>query len=208
MSLFLSCLTLNARHARTRSELGHPYELHRTICKAWHDREAARILHRADQDRPGVVTVIVQSLTAPDWSRLDAPPDYLRHIDGPKCIDLEGLKRDQHLRFRLRCRPSKRIGAKDDKELGKRKALGTKDENFAWLHRKAETGGFAIREAAFDRVYWYDSKSGVNDKPLGGVVFDGVLVVTDPEKLRQAVRNGIGTQKAFGFGLLSLAPVR
>jgi len=44
------------------------------------------------------------------------------------------------------------------------------------------------------------------DEPLlGAVRFDGVLVVTDPHKLREAVANGIGQQKAFGFGLLSLA---
>lgn len=43
---------------------------------------------------------------------------------------------------------------------------------------------------------------------LTAVQFDGVLVVTDPDKLREAVRNGIGPQKAFGFGLLSLAPLR
>jgi CRISPR-associated protein Cas6/Cse3/CasE subtype I-E len=43
---------------------------------------------------------------------------------------------------------------------------------------------------------------------LSAVQFDGVLVVTDPDKLSVAVRNGIGPQKAFGFGLLSLAPLR
>ncbi|GFO83041.1 MAG: hypothetical protein A49_26680 [Methyloceanibacter sp.] len=43
---------------------------------------------------------------------------------------------------------------------------------------------------------------------LTAVRFDGVLLVTDPSKLCEAVRLGIGAQKAFGFGLLSLAPVR
>jgi CRISPR system Cascade subunit CasE len=83
--------------------------------------------------------------------------------------------------------------------------LTTKEEIFAWLHRKAETNGFAVREAALDRVYWYDSKGGVYDKLLGAVVFVGVLVVTDPEKFCHAVCTGIGPQKAFGFGLLSVA---
>ena len=36
---------------------------------------------------------------------------------------------------------------------------------------------------------------------------DGELIVTDAEKLRETVANGIGPQKAYGFGLLSLAPV-
>jgi CRISPR system Cascade subunit CasE len=37
------------------------------------------------------------------------------------------------------------------------------------------------------------------------VRFDGLLVVTDPERLRHALRAGIGSAKGFGFGLLSLA---
>ncbi len=38
--------------------------------------------------------------------------------------------------------------------------------------------------------------------------FEGVLVCTNAVRLREAVVNGIGSAKAFGFGLLSLAPLR
>jgi CRISPR system Cascade subunit CasE len=38
------------------------------------------------------------------------------------------------------------------------------------------------------------------------VLFEGVLRVNDPAKLIEAVRNGIGSAKGYGFGLLSLAP--
>ncbi len=206
--MYLSRLILNARHNRTKSELVRPYELHRTICKAWEDPAAARILMRIDQDRPGIVTVIVQSLTEPDWSRFDVPEDYLRGIEGPKEVSFQGVKQGQRLRFRLRCRPTKRIGAKNHIHLGKRRGLTTKHEILEWLHRKAETNGFEVHEVAFDRLYWYDSKGGVQDEPIGAIVFNGVLTVVDTDKLCEAVRNGIGTQKAFGFGLLSIAPVR
>ena len=39
-----------------------------------------------------------------------------------------------------------------------------------------------------------------------GVCFDGMLIVTDADAMTAAVRDGIGAAKAFGFGLLSLAP--
>ena len=39
------------------------------------------------------------------------------------------------------------------------------------------------------------------------VRFDGVLVVTDRAAFKTTVANGIGSGKAFGLGLLSLAPV-
>ena len=44
------------------------------------------------------------------------------------------------------------------------------------------------------------------DVPHFGVRFDGTLQVTDARALARAVRDGIGPAKAFGFGLLSLAP--
>ena len=40
---------------------------------------------------------------------------------------------------------------------------------------------------------------------LLAVRFDGLLQVTDPDRLRETVRRGIGSGKGFGFGLLSLA---
>ncbi len=45
------------------------------------------------------------------------------------------------------------------------------------------------------------------DKPMtfGAATFEGVLEVTDAEKFRESLKQGIGTGKAYGFGLLSVA---
>ena len=43
---------------------------------------------------------------------------------------------------------------------------------------------------------------------MASVQFDGLLRVTDPDRLRETVRKGIGSGKGLGFGLLSLAPAR
>ena len=208
MSLFLSRLILNANHNRTRSERERPYELHRTISIAWEDPASARILMRMEEGGPGIADVIVQSLTEPDWSRLSAPCDYLLRVEGPKRMGLQALMNGQYLQFRLRCRPTKMIGARDNPDRGKRRGLSAKHEILEWLHRKAKASGFEVVEASFNRVYWYDSRNGIKGKPIGSVLFDGILAVTDSDRLREAVRSGIGTQKAFGFGLLSLAPTR
>ena len=40
---------------------------------------------------------------------------------------------------------------------------------------------------------------------FGSVVFDGRLEVTDADSFREVLANGIGSGKAFGFGLLSVA---
>jgi CRISPR system Cascade subunit CasE len=40
------------------------------------------------------------------------------------------------------------------------------------------------------------------------VEFQGVLTVTDPRQFHDAFLRGIGPAKAFGFGLLVIAPIR
>ena len=42
---------------------------------------------------------------------------------------------------------------------------------------------------------------------LTSAVYDGVLVVDDPELLRTALLDGIGRAKGYGFGLLTLVPL-
>jgi CRISPR system Cascade subunit CasE len=37
--------------------------------------------------------------------------------------------------------------------------------------------------------------------------YDGILTVTDPALLRRALCHGVGRAKAYGCGLLTLAPV-
>jgi CRISPR system Cascade subunit CasE len=44
------------------------------------------------------------------------------------------------------------------------------------------------------------------DLAFGSVVFEGRLRVTDVEEFRRTLADGIGSGKAFGFGLLSVAP--
>lgn len=203
--MYLSRLILNARHPRAKSEWERPYELHRTICRAWDAIDDSRVLFRPEMNDPRTLTALVQSLTEPDWGRLAADGDYLRDVEGPKPFDLNGLRDGMTLRFRLRCRPTKKIGDKGDPNYGKRRALTETQDVIGWLQRKADDCGFALRSADFDRVYWQDSRNGKDGPTLGGVVFDGALVATNATELRTAVANGIGAQKAYGFGLLSLS---
>jgi CRISPR system Cascade subunit CasE len=39
------------------------------------------------------------------------------------------------------------------------------------------------------------------------VLFEGRLRVTDPGKFRATLERGVGSAKAYGFGLLSIAPI-
>jgi len=109
------------------------------------------------------------------------------------------LRQGQRLRFRLRANPTVKRG-------GKREGLLSEDEQIAWLNRKGTVHGFTVMT-----VYVHDQRFEVGKSGSEGEVrmfcatFDGHLTVSDPEKLLQAVENGIGSGKGFGNGLLSLA---
>ncbi len=42
---------------------------------------------------------------------------------------------------------------------------------------------------------------------FASVIFEGILEVTDADQFRATLANGIGSAKAYGFGLMSIAPV-
>ena len=49
---------------------------------------------------------------------------------------------------------------------------------------------------------------GSNEVTLSTTMYDGALTVTDADRMRAALCQGIGRAKGFGCGLLTVAPVR
>ena len=93
---------------------------------------------------------------------------------------------------------------------GKRLALVHEDEQRHWLAAKAEQHGFRLDDAAplaideiGPRIFMGKAKIGVHVS----VRFRGVLHVTDREQFIHSFHQGIGSAKAFGFGMLLLQPV-
>lgn len=72
-----------------------------------------------------------------------------------------------------------------------------------------ESSGFAVDTAAttVQPGYVYMNKEGKGQgQRLRSVLYDGILTVKDPLCLRKTLVAGIGSGKAFGFGLLSVVP--
>jgi CRISPR system Cascade subunit CasE len=201
MNLYLSKLSLNHRSRQAQSELRDPYELHRTLSKAFTGDHAqppdARFLFRVDEAQEGKsIPVLVQSSAKPDWSCLDAVPGYLWDPPLTKSFAPE-FATGRQLAFRLRANPTIKQG-------GKRVGLYKDEECLNWLTRKAGESGFSIVSVTATPAEKLLCRTDKGAATLSGVRFDGALIVTDPERLAEAVRNGIGASKSFGFGLLSL----
>lgn len=79
-----------------------------------------------------------------------------------------------------------------------------------WLLDRAESHGFSLNEEEFQVVSstWYDfyKKSGNSSCRVRmlSVIFEGVLQVTDAEKFKELLCCGIGREKAYGQGLLTI----
>jgi len=247
--LYLSRLLLNPRSRQVMGEIAHPYEMHRTLMRAFPNvtgdlqskaRDEFGVLFRAEiDDLRGVVKVYVQSRIEPNWSFLDGLNDYL-------CADTQmpeyefkdimpacrKIQNGQILSFRLRANPTKRIGKHDDTMKGKRVELKREDEQIEWLIRKGQEvgkgipGGFNLlmtkdKDAKTDVQLVPRVKVRCEGKQTGrkggaahrhvtthfAVLFEGFLRVTDTDALLETLVRGIGAGKAFGFGLLSVAPV-
>ena len=206
--MYLSKLTLSPSPGckQLLRDLSSPYEMHRTIMRAFPSREdggPGRVLFRVEPTRPGSSPVVlVQSEKQPDWSHVDAIAGYLARPAEAKPLDLV-FREGQQLRFRLRAN----VTTKRD---GKRHGLFREEDQRAWLHRKGESGGFEPAGFVLQRAQRAVSRPVPPAKPKSqthlGVDFEGVLRVTDSEKLLDVLTAGIGPAKAYGFGLLSVAP--
>ena len=232
--LYLSSLVVDGRCREARGDLGNCQALHRRVLHAFPDdgdvtaaRERFGVLYRVEPVDGGA-RILVQSRERPDWSRL--PAGYLRGaVAGPKQVDeaYARLAAGDELVFRLRANPTRRISNRnmsaEEKWRGKRVDIRGEDAQIAWLREKGKAAGFvllAVRSHPDARDS--DETSDVRTIQVAGrvtgggrenhltfasVTFEGRLRVTNPDTFREALWHGIGSGKAFGFGLLSIAPI-
>ena len=181
-------------------QLTNLYNWHQLVwdCCRSDTTESRQFLHRVDNlpDEnvvrlfiiSGIKTARPSQVKAAWWACKPIREEFLSH---------------QCYRFSLRANPSR-------KHRHQRLAIVDREEQFQWLKRKAHASGFKIvnpdlLSASGDAVHRFDYRG--HTATLYGVDFTGTLTVTDRERFTEAFRTGIGTAKAFGFGMLVLHPV-
>lgn len=203
--MYLSRLILNSRSWEVRRDLANPYDLHRTLARAFApDRQTplARFLWRLESVSTWQYPMLlVQSQVPGNWTPLCELPYYLQSEVQEKSIEPEQwLESGRSYRFCLQSNPTVTRN-------GKRRGLCKNEEQLAWLARQGERHGFFPAQALVSNSGMRQGRKGDSRLSVLTATFDGYLQVKDADALIVALRDGIGPAKSLGCGLLSLGRV-
>jgi len=180
-------------------QLTDSYAWHKALWKAFPETENRNFLFRVENHSNGFMVYLLSekkpiNLDWGIWESKVVSEAFLTH----SCY-----------RFQLCANPTVKRKIEGRKN-GTRTAICDADELKTWLLRKAEQSGFSIDESALqisppiNQPFRKNGKIGNHKR----VEFQGVLNVIRPDLFKETFKNGIGSAKAFGFGLLVLQPVK
>ena len=227
--MYLSRLRLNPTRRDARRLVGSPQAMHAAVMGSHHPESssnpAGRVLWRLDNYASHDLQLYVVSPSRPDFTGLLEQAGWPTQISWDTtnyAAFLANIDDGQSWSYRLTANPV-RVLARDSASVtgrGKVSPHLTVGQQQAWLAKHSHTWGFSlpaddnfgveteVRErhtASFGRQD--PSEAGRRASvSLTRATFKGVLTVTDPEALRSALTLGMGRAKAYGCGLMTLAP--
>jgi CRISPR system Cascade subunit CasE len=184
------------------------YAWHKRVWEAFPGQPAAErnFLTRLDDTGHGFRLLILSKdpPTRPDW----CPSDHWLS----KTVATSFFEHSAY-QFSLLANPTKKLVVRDAKGIkkknGRRIALSKREDLIDWLQRKGTQHGFTVDLSSLKTVprprqqFVKKGKSGTHT----ATEFTGTLNVTDSAAFQQAAIHGIGSAKAFGFGMLCLVPL-
>lgn len=221
--MYLSRMELNLARRGAQKLLANPQAMHAAVLAAFPHGTESRPLWRIDRDRDGVKLYVLSS-GRPSFEHLQEQAGWSEQVTW-ESRDYAGLlarlQVGQRFAFRLVANPSHVV---TDAEGRKRRyAHVTISQQTRWLSERADTlgvrflppGGVELEgdegaEAAVtvtERAMIRFPRDG-KTVTLGVARFDGLIEVTNVDRLRQALVTGVGRGKAYGCGLLTLAPTQ
>ena len=210
--MYLSRIRLNTSSRKTMQALAAPNLFHGAVEIA-EKGERTRKLWRIDTLH-GEKYLLILSENEIDFSSVSEQFGYGSEYEC-KCYDklLERISNGSKWQFRLRANPT--VQSKkypDKKDRGKVLAHITTTHQEEWLLKKAEKNGFSLSEGEWlvTESRWYRFKKNKEQKSevrLLAVTYEGILTVTDEAAFRNALISGIGREKAYGMGLLTIAGI-
>lgn len=201
--MILSLLTMDLSSPSVRQSFQNCQDLHRNIMKAFDvSRQEGKVLFRVVRSEKSI-QVYVQSEAEPHWRRIEEN-GYRCEKQKDVTALLDAFREEIILNFSLYACPAKKTPAEG--KNSRRVLLQGEEEQIGWLKKQGEKYGFEILEA--HKVNDGEKQAGKKDSGtfyVAGVPFEGVLRITDATRFRKAYADGIGAEKAYGFGLLMVS---
>lgn len=216
---FLTQMTINPARRGARRLLASPQAMHAAVLHGYPVDDPGRVLWRVDRSARHRVLLYVVGPTEPDlthlveqagwpttetWRTTDYTP-YLSRLD-----------RGQGWRYRLTANPVSSVSAGPGRR-GTVKPHVTAAQQEKWLMDRAPSWGFelvgegavAVSARGHDAFGRRDGEG--RQRPdrvtITRAQFDGVLHIVDADVLRASLTAGMGRAKAYGCGLMTLAPL-
>lgn len=210
--MYMSRVELNMNMRETQRAFNRPKYFHQAIENSFSGPRKRR-LWRIDSYREKDYLIIV-SEDSPDLSKLAHKFGAQSNKKGWETADylpfLDNLKEGQQWHFRLSANPVKAVIDKNSPKgaRGKIRAHVTPEQQIKWLLDRAESIGVKFNTQSLQVVNsnWIRFKKKNSSRVIfRKVTYEGLLTVEDTIRLRERLTQGIGRQKAYGCGLLTLA---
>lgn len=211
--MFLSRIKLDVLNKYTQIALVSPNKIHGAIEDSFPriaDRSKSnRNLWRIDHFN-GETYLLLLSEEKPDFTKI--VKQFCKGMEDVEIKDYDVLFKKVHnesvWRFRLVANPTKSV--KCDGRRGKIVAHITPKHQMEWLKKQSEKCGFKIA-AQYTSVIasgWkIFKKKNEREIRLMEATFEGILIVKDSEVFINMLKSGIGREKAYGMGLLTIMRV-
>ena len=210
--MYLSRVELDEARRSTMRALTAPQKLHGAVESAF-PGERRRRLWRLDR-LSGKLYLLLLSEDRPDLTGIAEQFGPVDRPDSAETRDytqlLEQIRSGSVWQFRLTANPTKSCARAGQPETrGKVFAHSTVEYQEKWLLDRAEKHGFRLTEDSFavTASRWLRfAKGGGRGRPVSllSVTYEGVLQVTDEERFRDLLINGLGRGKAYGLGLMTV----
>jgi len=233
---YLSRIRINHLRPASRQLLANPHVVHGAVLGGLPDlADSERPLWRWDADRAQRPHLVVSTQSKPDWTHIAEQYGW-PGADGEHALIrdytplLDKLDAGQEYAFRVTVNPVQNLPPADTDNNGKQRSRRaghrTAGNQWKWFLSRAQGWGFTVPDAAVPTEHTEENAPAAApsdmrithrqrlafDKKGRSVVltiatFQGRLRITDRDSFTHHLLGGFGPAKAYGCGLLTLAPL-
>jgi CRISPR system Cascade subunit CasE len=228
--MYLTRFRINTGRVGARKLLASPQTMHAAVMTSFAQAPdpggiGPRVLWRLDRNGNADTHLCIVSPMRPDLTHLVEQagwPTTARWDTFDYTSFLKRLTKGDIWSFRLTANPVHSIRRKDGEPTKRTAHLGPVHQ-LGWLLKQQDKAGFKIAEKPPEkqlvpdhdthdllihgrRQFRFAKQASSGPVTLVAVTFDGRLEITDADAFRATLTQGLGRAKAYGCGLMTLAP--